>query len=177
MQYYGIHMCITLLSRRCACASVNYHHLPNTFLICFIILIKNRMLKSVPSRGRRRGRGWSGRQTHLHEKNARGQSQLFTVQCCQWEPIWSRMAISHCYWHLVCSNKWLFSRSKLIKQEKNCFGSSSLDHIVKDCPKDLSKVARKASLNTKEGVMKKGGWIPQKPVVTQLASPDEAPRA
>ena len=45
--------CTLPLSRRCTCTSVNYHHLPNSILICFI-----------------------------------------------------------------CSNKWLFSRSKLIKQEK-----------------------------------------------------------
>ena len=41
---------------------------------------------------------------------------------------------------------------------------------MKDCPKDLSRVASKASLNVKEGTMKKGGWTPQKPVVPQPAS-------
>ena len=48
---------------------------------------------------------------------------------------------------------------------------------MKDGLKDLSKTTRKVSLNAKEGMMNKGGWAPQKPVVTQLASPDEAPRA
>ena len=62
------------------------------------------------------------------------------------------------------------------KKNWNCFGCGSPDHFIKDCPKDLSKVTRKASSNTKEGMMKKGGWTPQKPVVAQLTSPDEAPR-
>ena len=47
----------------------------------------------------------------------------------------------------------------------------------RNCPKDLSKVARKVSLNMKEGTMKRGSWTPQKPVVTQLASLKDAPRA
>ena len=47
---------------------------------------------------------------------------------------------------------------------------------LEDCQKDLGKVTRKVSLNAKEGMMK-GSWAPQKPVVTQLASWDEAPRA
>ena len=58
------------------------------------------------------------------------------------------------------------------RKNQNCLGCSSPDHLVKDCPKDLSKSAQKVSLNAKEGTMKKGGWTPQKPVVTQLASPD-----
>ena len=62
------------------------------------------------------------------------------------------------------------------KQNENCLGCSSRDHVVKDCPKDLSKTVRKASLNVKEGTMKKAGQTPQKPVVTELESPDEAPR-
>ena len=48
--------------------------------------------------------------------------------------------------------------------------------ILWHCLKDLSKTAQKVSLNAKEGMMKKGGWPPQKPVGTQLASQDEAPR-
>ena len=63
------------------------------------------------------------------------------------------------------------------KENQNCFRCGSPDHLGKDCPKDLSKVVRKVSLNTKEQMMKKGGQTPQKPVVAQLASPDEAPRA
>ena len=55
--------------------------------------------------------------------------------------------------------------------------ADSHDHLVKDCPKGLSKVARRVSLNEKRGMMKKGGQTPQKPVVAQLASPDEASRA
>ena len=43
---------------------------------------------------------------------------------------------------------------------------------MRDCPKDLNRVARKVSLNVKEGTTKKGRWTPQKPVVAQLASPD-----
>ena len=63
------------------------------------------------------------------------------------------------------------------KKNQNCFGCGSPDHLVKDCPMDLSKVTRKVSLNAKKGMAKKGSWTPQKPVVTQLASPDEALRA
>ena len=37
------------------------------------------------------------------------------------------------------------------KKKQNSFGCGSPDHVVKDCPKDLTKVARKASLNVKEG--------------------------
>ena len=46
------------------------------------------------------------------------------------------------------------------KKSQNCFGCGSPDHLVKDCPKDLSKTARKVHLNTKEGMTKKGGWTP-----------------
>ena len=59
----------------------------------------------------------------------------------------------------------------------NCFGCSSPDHLMKDCPKDLSKTTQKASLNAKEGTTKNGDWAPQKPVVAQPASPHEAPQA
>ena len=48
---------------------------------------------------------------------------------------------------------------------------------MRDCLKDLSKTMQKVSLNAKEEMTKKGGWAPQKPVATQQASPDEAPRA
>ena len=63
------------------------------------------------------------------------------------------------------------------KKKQNCFGCGSPNHLVKDCPKGLSRVTRKASLNVKEGTTKKGGKAPRKPVVTQPASLDEAPRA
>ena len=43
------------------------------------------------------------------------------------------------------------------KKNCNCFGSGSPDHLVKDCPKDLGKTARKIGLNLKEGMAKKGG--------------------
>ena len=59
----------------------------------------------------------------------------------------------------------------------NCFGCGSSDHLVKDCLRDLSKITQKASLNVKEGKMKKGDQAPLKPVVAQLASLVEAPRA
>ena len=62
-------------------------------------------------------------------------------------------------------------------KDQNCFGCGSPDHLIKDCLKDLSWTAWKVSLNVKEGMMKKGCQAPQKPVVTQLASLDEAPRA
>ena len=63
------------------------------------------------------------------------------------------------------------------KKNQNCFTHGTPDHLVKDCPKDLSKTTRKTSLNVKERTMKKGGWNPQKPVVAQLVSPDKALRA
>ena len=40
------------------------------------------------------------------------------------------------------------------KKNHNCFRSNSPDHLVKDCPKDLNKVARKVNLNAKEGMTK-----------------------
>ena len=59
------------------------------------------------------------------------------------------------------------------RKNLNCFACGSSDHLVKD----LSKTTHKASLNMKREMMKKGGQTPQKPVVTKLSSPDEAPRA
>ena len=59
----------------------------------------------------------------------------------------------------------------------NGFRCGSPDHLVKDCLKDLSKTAWKVSLNTKEGMTKKGGQTPQKPLVAQPTSLNEAPRA
>ena len=43
------------------------------------------------------------------------------------------------------------------KKNHNCFGCGSPDHLVKDCPKDLRKTARKVGLNLQEGTEKKGG--------------------
>ena len=42
-----------------------------------------------------------------------------------------------------------------LKKNCNCFGCGSPDHLVKDCPKDLGKTARKVGLNLK-GMAKKG---------------------
>ena len=53
----------------------------------------------------------------------------------------------------------------------------SPDHLMRDCPKDLSKTAWRGNLNMKEGMVRKEGWAPQKPVVAQLASLDEAVKA
>ena len=46
---------------------------------------------------------------------------------------------------------------------------------MRDCPKDVGKIAQKVSLNAKEGMMKKGGWALQKLSVTQPVTLDEAP--
>ena len=62
------------------------------------------------------------------------------------------------------------------RKNLNCFRCGSSDHLVRDCSKDLSKTTRKVSLNAKEGMAKKGGWTPWKPVVAQVASLDEAPK-
>ena len=72
-----------------------------------------------------------------------------------------------------------FANAVTLHQRKiwNCFGCGSPDHLVRDCPKDLSKTAQRASLNAKEGMGRKGGWVPQKPVVIQQAAPDKAPKA
>ena len=52
---------------------------------------------------------------------------------------------------------------KLYQQKNaNCFRCGSPDHLIRDCPKDLSKTPLKPSLNAKEGMVKKGGWTPQK---------------
>ena len=61
------------------------------------------------------------------------------------------------------------------KKNQNYFRCSSSDHLVRDCPKDISKTAQKVSLNAKEGTTGKGGQAPQKPVVAQQASLDVAP--
>ena len=61
------------------------------------------------------------------------------------------------------------------KKNQNCFRCSRPVHLMRDCPKDLSKTAWKMSLNVKEGTAKKGGWVPQKPVVTKPASLDKVP--
>ena len=37
------------------------------------------------------------------------------------------------------------------KKNKNCFWCGSPDHLILDCPKDVSKSAQKAYLNMKEG--------------------------
>ena len=72
-----------------------------------------------------------------------------------------------------------FASSLELYQKKtwNCFGCGSPYHLMRDCPKDVDKIAWKVSLDVKEGMMKKGGWAPQKLPVTQPMSPDEAPLA
>ena len=47
---------------------------------------------------------------------------------------------------------------------------------MRDCPKDISKTAQKADLNTKEGMAKKGGYAPQKSAAAQQTSQDETPQ-
>ena len=61
------------------------------------------------------------------------------------------------------------------KKTQNCFGCGSPDHLIRDCPKDVGKIAKKVSLNAKEGMTKKGGWAPQKLSVTQPVSLDKSP--
>ena len=63
------------------------------------------------------------------------------------------------------------------RKNQNCFRFGSPDHLMRDCPKDLSKTTQKVSLNAKEGIAKEGSWTPQKPVVAQPTSSDEAPKA
>ena len=61
------------------------------------------------------------------------------------------------------------------KKTRNCFGCGSPDNLVRDCPKDVGKIALKASLNAKEGTMKKGGQAHQNPPATQPVFLDVAP--
>ena len=63
------------------------------------------------------------------------------------------------------------------KKNHNCFRCGSPDYLVKDCPKDLAKTARKGGLNLKEWVVKKGGQSSQKLVVTQQTALGDAPQA
>ena len=37
------------------------------------------------------------------------------------------------------------------KKNRNCSGCSSPDHLIHNCPKDLSQSAQKSDLNTKRG--------------------------
>ena len=75
--------------------------------------------------------------------------------------------------YIIC-----FTKTVKLYQQKNrsCFGYRIPDHLMWDCPKDISKSAEKADLNIKEGMAKKGGQAPQKPAVTQWASLEETPQ-
>ena len=66
-----------------------------------------------------------------------------------------------------------FTNAVELYQKKNCscFGCGSLDHLEKDCIKDLGKTVRKVGLNLKEGMAKKGGWSSQKLVATLTGHP------
>ena len=63
------------------------------------------------------------------------------------------------------------------KKNCNCFRYGSPDHLVKDCPKELGKTARKVGLNLKEGMVKNGGCSSQKLVATQQVTLGDAPQA
>ena len=57
---------------------------------------------------------------------------------------------------------------KLYQQKnRSCFGCRSPDHLMWDCPKDISKSTWKVNLNANEAMAKKGGWDPQKLVTAQ----------
>ena len=62
------------------------------------------------------------------------------------------------------------------KKNHNCFRCGNLDHLVKDCTKDLGKTTRKVGLNLKEGMAKKGGQTHQKLIATIQATPNNTPR-
>ena len=61
-----------------------------------------------------------------------------------------------------------------LKKNCNFLRCGSPDHLVKGCPKDLGKTARKVGLNLKEGMGKKGGWASQKLEAAQQATLGEA---
>ena len=52
-----------------------------------------------------------------------------------------------------------FANAVELYQKRNhiCFGYGSPDYLVKDCPMEMEKTARKVGLNLKEGAVKKGG--------------------
>ena len=66
--------------------------------------------------------------------------------------------------YIIC-----FAKVVKLYQQKNrsCFGCSCPNHLMWDCPKDISKSAWKVDLSTKEGKAKKGGQTPQKPTAAQ----------
>ena len=73
---------------------------------------------------------------------------------------------------------WFTNAVELYQKKKcNCFGCGSLDHQVKDCPKDLEKTAKEVGLNLKDGNVKKGGQSSQKLVATQQSTLGDAPQA
>ena len=62
------------------------------------------------------------------------------------------------------------------KKTQNCFRCGSPNHLIRDCPKDVGKIAQKMSLNARGG-WKEGRLAPQKPSVVQPVSLDKAPWA
>ena len=48
------------------------------------------------------------------------------------------------------------------KKNCNCFRCGNPHHLMKNCPKELVKVTRMVGLNSKEGMVKKGGQSSQK---------------
>ena len=44
------------------------------------------------------------------------------------------------------------------KKNKDCFGCGSPDHLIWDCPKNISRSIQKTYLNMREGTANKGGW-------------------
>ena len=82
---------------------------------------------------------------------------------------------------MVQSVEYIIQFAKVVelyqKKNRNCHRCGSPNHIVWDCPKDISKSTQKVYFNTEEGMAKKGGWAPQKPAAAQQASPDKMPQA
>ena len=76
--------------------------------------------------------------------------------------------------YIVC-----FAKAVKLYQQKNrsCFGCRSSDHLMRDCPKDISKPAQKADLNTKDGMAEKGAQASKKSMAAHQTSPDETLQA
>ena len=72
--------------------------------------------------------------------------------------------------YIVC-----FPKVVELYQQKNrsYFGCGSPNHLMWDCPKDISKSAWKVDLNIMEGMAKMGDQAPQKSGVAQQAFPEE----
>ena len=76
------------------------------------------------------------------------------VEAVKWDCFYE--GLSPEYLQMLAHKVWFANAVELYQKKNcNCFGCGSPDHLVKDCPKDLGKSARKVGLNLKEGTAKR----------------------